>query len=137
KGRLSPRVSEFLLREIVVRNLADAEAYVADMVRLPVPATGEDRERMMSAGRILLSTGARAGVEVVWPAMQAHADYGRELVLSLASNREWLVPDIVERWGEHAVADVYIWLQGQFPWSEDPQPRGVFSPGPRYNVGDW
>jgi hypothetical protein len=65
------------------------------------------------------------------------AQLGRELLLSIATHSDDLIPDIESVWPEDTIADLYLWLEQQFPQATDPRPEGVFTPGPRFNIGQW
>jgi hypothetical protein len=137
RDQLSDNATEQLLTELVERGANGAEAYAGGLVRVPLAEAESERARILLAARLLLSTTSDAGREIVWPAMQRDPAFGREVILGLARNREWLIPQIEKRWPEDTIASLYIWLAEQFRPEEDPKPQGVFTPSPRYNVGDW
>jgi len=91
----------------------------------------------MMAGHVLLKNTSNSGRQVVWPVIESEVPFGKQLILSLAGNHHSVIPDVVDKWGEEAAADIYLWLHQQFPLSTDPDPEGVYSPGPRHHVADW
>lgn len=135
-GQLSPRSVEMLLFELVAHGVDVAVAYLTEILRNPDLDSAEVRDRAMLAGRVLLSTGARTGRSVVWPIMKASPTFGSELLLSIGDNRDWLIPN-VQHWDDGDIADLYLWLEDQFPWKQDVRPHGVFSPSARFNIGEW
>jgi hypothetical protein len=134
---LSARSTEELLLLLLEKATEGADAYAGGLLVLPLPSEDHGRTMTLVAARAILRAGSALGPTVVWPAMKSHAVFGQELVLSLAGSSDWLIPNVLSVWGEKRVGDLYIWLDGQFPATEDPNPEGSYSPWPRYNVGQW
>jgi hypothetical protein len=134
---LSPRSTEQVLVELLKRKIPHSEALASDLSAWPLPSGDMERQYTLAAMQAIMRSGSPLGHSLVWPRMMTEPEFAKELLLLLAVNRDWLVPDIMKTWGERRVADLYLWLAVHFPSSEDPHPDGVFSPSPRYNIGHW
>jgi hypothetical protein len=134
---LSQSVSEMLLRQLLAHHDDKAETYAAELIQNMRGEPAEVENPRLMAGRVLLATGARASVDIVWPAMKGDTSFGRDLLLSLAIHSDSLVPEIENVWPENDIADLLLWLEKEFPETTDPRPEGVFTPGPRFNLGQW
>lgn len=70
----------------------------------------------------------------IWPLFGLDEEFGRQLVTSLASKREFaLAPNLTER----QVEELFCWLEDAYPHREDPDDDEVHWVSPREDIGRW
>jgi predicted NACHT family NTPase len=117
---LKPDSMEVLLKHLLEHHVAEAKSYAESLVQLPIAA--ERKEKAVSAAKVLILHAADCGWPTVWPVMQQDADFGRQVALAVAHRAdERRHPTISQRLSEDQLADLYIWLTRQFPYSQDPR----------------
>ena len=143
-GKLSTKTmtleaTEQVLRELLTRHVDRAEEYAIGLMDHPSLLSDQPQNGpVLVAARLLLSIPTVAGRGVVWSAIHRQPQFGKTVFLSLAANRDSLIPDIGETWEEAEIADLYLWLFEHFPPGEDPGvPDGMFTPSARFNVAFW
>jgi predicted NACHT family NTPase len=120
---LKPDSMEVFLRHLLEHRIPEAKLYAASLVRLPISAEG--RAKAISAAKVLIIHADDGGWPTVWPAMQQDVDFGRQVALAVAHRAdERRHPTISQRLSEDQLADLYIWLTRQFPYSQDPRKEG-------------
>ena len=120
---LKPDSMEVLLKHLLEHHVAEAKSYAESLVQLPI--TTEHRGKAVSAAKVLILHAADCGWPTVWPAMQQDADFGRQVALTVAHRAdERLHPIVSRRLSEDQLADLYVWLTRQFPYSQDPRTEG-------------
>jgi hypothetical protein len=134
---LTPHSTEQLFVELLKRRIPQSEDVASSYCPWPIPSDDSERQLTIAAMQAILRSGSPLSYSLIWPRMNEIPALGQELLLSLAANRDWLIPDIMMSWGADGVARLYLWLWTEFPPSEDPHPEGVFSPWARYNIGHW
>jgi predicted NACHT family NTPase len=132
---LTPKSLGDLLEALLQRGSCEARAFAASMISPPIAADESLRRRAIVAATKLLAHAEDAGWEAVWPAMQAEADFGREVITAVAEryDRENAAL-LTQRLSEEEIGDLYLWLVRHYPPSEDPQHDGVHWVGPRESV---
>ena len=117
---LKPDSMEVLLKHLLEHHVPEAISYAESLVQLPIAT--ERKEKAVSAAKVLILHAADCGWPTVWSAMQQDVDFGREVALAVAHRAdERRHPTISQRLSEDQIADLYIWLSRQFPYSQDPR----------------
>jgi hypothetical protein len=114
-----------------------AKLYAESLLSLPLPSARRERRRALIAARELFMHAEDVGWRFVWQAVESDPQFGRDLFLGVASSRGEKRKGIAERVNEQQLAYLYIWLAREFPHSEDPQHRGVFTPTARDDIMWW
>jgi hypothetical protein len=104
---------------------------------VPVPAEKSERAKAIAVARVLLGHTEDAGWSVLWPAIQQDQEFGTELITSIAHIADRGAATLAQRLTEDQVADLYIWLAGQYPHAEDPNIEGMHTVGPRESIAHW
>jgi len=81
-------------------------------------------EKRIAAAIALLRHTEDAGWSVVWPRMQYDRQFGQTVFRKVAY-QDMHNPSVAEKIPESSVAELYIWLERQFPRAEDPQHNGA------------
>lgn len=74
---------------------------------------------------------------MVWPAMLHDPDFGREVITEVAHEEEGHLVSFGQKLSEEQLAELYIWLVRQFPYSEDPVHDDAHMVSPRDSVAEW
>jgi len=126
-----------MLNEVLQHNEEEVVQPVIDLLPGSIPESGEGRDRLVATGGILLMRGGGLGFHTIWKHAQVDAAYGREVVTRAAGMHEAEVAaNVASTVDERQVADFYVWLAQQFPYSEDPKHEGVHAVGPRESVAE-
>jgi hypothetical protein len=94
----------------------------------------DQRAVAIDVARLLLEYTPDAGWPVVWPLVQVDSDFGRAVFESLAHGSE---RSVVTRLDERQLAELFSWLEHQYPHSEDPPLQESGFVGVREQVGRW
>ncbi len=125
-----------LLSMLLDHGSAEAKAFAESLVTLPVPAEKEATKRSVLAAQALLGHASDAGWSTFFPVITKDCEFGKDVVLGTAS-RDSHTAKIATRLNAAQLADLYLWLAGAFPESEDPQFEEAHMVGPRESVGTW
>lgn len=109
-------------------NLQNPSAIEWASQRITRPGHAKTRQRLISvhAARALLLSDSKRAWPLVWRSIVKTPDYGRELFLSIAEI--WDRKDWLGSLTEAQTADLYMWLEHQFPHPEDPPREGAVPP---------
>jgi hypothetical protein len=132
-------INENCVRELIVFLVAHRDPEVVSMVWTqvtePLPADGDQRNRLVAAVAAL-------GVDVsaehwprLWNVFQSSPDFGRSVVGIWTS--EHRRNTVLTKLSDNQLADLYIWVSRQFPYSEDPRQMGYHGIGAREQIADW
>jgi len=78
-----------------------------------------------------------AGRPTVWPAIQQNVEFGREVLSSVAFEADIGRANTSSRLTEEQLADLYLWLVRQYPYSEDPSQGEDYEVRPRERAADF
>lgn len=116
---LKPSAFGYLLGKLLTHNGARARELAGSFVHLPVNSTDAYLSIAIAAGRALLIHTRDGSWAVLWPKIISNREFGRQLIEQVASagevRKEGIAPDL----GEHELAEFYIWLERNYPHSED------------------
>lgn len=133
---LKPKCIGCLLSDLLEHDNAEAKEYAKSLITIPIPKSEKERQRAIVAARVLICHASDGGWSVVWQAMQNDPEFGREVITEVA-HEDRHSASIGYKISEEQLADLFIWLVRQFPYSEDPVHDDAYWAGPRENVADW
>lgn len=116
---LKPEAVGSLLEDLLKRHSVQARSYAEVILSQPIPLEGDARKRAAITARMLILFSDDAGWEVVWPIFQKDVDFGKEVISSVAESIEPMNIRVENRLTDEQLADLYIWLEKQFPHKED------------------
>jgi predicted NACHT family NTPase len=108
-----------LLRFLLERKVIVADQFARTQIAMPVPKEESARNKALSAAKLLLKHEANGAWDVIWPAMLQDPAFGRTLWTQIAYDAFVHPSDAVSNLSESQVAELYIWLMGEFPPEED------------------
>jgi len=125
-----------LLSLLLDHSVSGARAFAEQLLHLPDRCCSERRSKAICAGRALMFHTKDAGWSVVWPEVQQNVEFGRELFEPAAY---WQGPEkaINEKLTEDQLAELYIWLDHQYPFAEDPKYEEVHVVTSRESIAIW
>ena len=133
---LKPKCLGSLLGDLLEHEHEEAKEFAQSLITFPLPKTENARQRAVVAAAMLLCHAKGAGWPVVWLAMQQDLEFGKEVVFEVAQVDRHSA-SIGQKLSEEQLADLFIWLARQFPYSEDPVYDETHWVGPRERVAEW
>lgn len=111
-----------LLEALIDHGVQEAESFAKSLISLPLPPVENERSRIVLAASVLIMHAKDAGWLTVWPAIQSDLAFAREVVTIVAGREGWGGgKGIWQKLNEDHLADLFIWLVRQYPYSEDSQ----------------
>jgi hypothetical protein len=117
-----------LLRALVVRNDSKAETLAKSRIMIPLPDGQLPREVALQAALVLIECTQDAAWQFIWPIFQKAPDFGREVMMELALSLHPKSPQVFSKMDEHRLAELFIWLEKEFPHSGDRHYEGAYTP---------
>ena len=134
---LKPAAVGDILEELMVRCPERATALAASLISIPVPASGRGRDIAVQAAVKLLLLARDGGWTKVWPAICHDLPFGRAVLETVAHDYRQDHPgELARRLTEEQAADLFIWLEQQYPQATDPQHEGSYWSSARDAVGE-
>ncbi|MCP4264579.1 MAG: hypothetical protein GY777_03220 [Candidatus Brocadiaceae bacterium] len=127
-----------LLSYLLRANSKDTKFYAESLLTLPLDKNSKSLERTKSAALALLNAAEDAGWDTVWSAILSDAEFGKDILLSLPNSLTFSETDsLPDRIGGNNTADLYIWLNKNFPREDDPDEDGVHNVVPRESLSHY
>jgi len=126
----------YLLGKLLVHELAGAREIADAWIQTPQDLP-DSVSAALAGGRALMLHTADGGWSVVWPRISGDVEFGRILIEKVASAGEARKDGIAPELKEHQLAEFYMWLERNYPHSEDPElrPGIAYDVTPRHLVG--
>lgn len=135
---LKPESMGALLKELIDHDVQRAKSFAKSLISLPLPASGEDRSKAVVAASILMRHAKHAGWSVVWPAINKDPGFSEEVIALVASREGWGDKGgIWQKINENELADLFLWLVRQYPYSADPDRNGMGEVTSRESITHW
>lgn len=128
EGALKPNALQGLLAMLLNKGVTSAREWAENAVRAPEA----DPETRISIASSLLVGASDAGWSTIWPLISADAQFGRA-VLERTSHIDPTNASFTQKLSDSELGDLYIWLLGQYPLSED-QTLGFGAMGPEHTI---
>ena len=107
-----------LLAALVRHNDSDAVKLAKEKLKLPLPQENIEKEFSKHAALVLVSYQPDASWSLIWPVIQEESNFGRDLVTKIAQSRIYNFSGFISKLKEMEIADLYILLIQEFPFSE-------------------
>jgi hypothetical protein len=136
-SHLKPAALRDMLQALLKHQVNGADRFAREVVfRSDRTDTIATQRAQFAASMLLIYSPAEAW-PYLWPLMSAEPDFGKnviELVAHCAGDRSGT--HFVRQLTENALADLYIWLERNYPSSSDPKHEGMHAVGPREAVAE-
>jgi hypothetical protein len=90
--------------------------------------TCDNHEHAQISAAGLISHSEDAAWSTIWPAVQANRTFGRNLLMSIAHGLHHNAGEFASKLSDLQLAELFIWLVREFPYSEDRDHDGVHRP---------
>ncbi len=134
---LSPPCLTFLLEMLLKQKAPGANAFVRSLVQTQHIIDPGYRNRALTAARCLLFSSDDAGWSEIWPTILADVAFGRDLIAMSVDPVEGQNARIPKKLSEDQLADLFIWVANEYPYSEDPNINGAGPAGSRQGIAWW
>jgi hypothetical protein len=125
-----------LLDLLLMKSSPGALKFACSLLPASLPKMRRARELACQAAEALLTHQPSPGWPHIWSLVAAHPDLGRNILVKAANvlhgRSDWSVA-----LGEDDVANLYLWLNQEFPHANDPKRRPVGRIGDREQVADF
>ena len=132
--KLKPESMASLLGDLLDHKVYEARKFAESLVPSSPPFTGDERSKAIIAARVLMVDAEDSGWSVVWPAVQQDTEFGREVISAVANRYDRNASKVGQQLPEDILANLFVWLARQYPYSEDPKHEGAYWVGPRENI---
>jgi predicted NACHT family NTPase len=133
-----PESMRVLLEDLIEHGVQEAEFFAKSLISLPLPSVADERSRVIVAATVLVTHAKDAGWSVVWPAIQNDPEFGTEIVTAVAHKESWgSIGGIWQKINEDKLAELFLWLARQYPYSQDPERDKGGLVTPRENIAHW
>ena len=133
---LKPSQVGAILRCLLKNESQKARDFAESLVFALPYLSDEQREKAIEAAIALLTCEKDTVWHIVWPAIQKDTAFGCEVVQGI-SHQEGRTHSLTEVLTEEELADLYIWLEHQYPHSNDPNYEGAYFVSPIDSVRTW
>ena len=110
---------------------------LATLVRSVSEGVCVSQERAQLAAAELITDSPDAAWPVIWPAILADRELGRGLLMNIAHGLHHNAGQVTSKLTETQLADLYVWLVKEFPYSQDPDHGGTYFGGPEGSVREF
>lgn len=133
------RAVEGMLRELIEQGYEPARALAEQWLTLDEAASDDQKLRAVVAATALLDHAEDASWEKVYPFLMSYSELGKEVALHSSDGDITHRGSVQSRLGESQAADLYLWLDEQFPPAQDNDyPSGIAHfVTPRDSVARW
>ena len=127
-----------LLSYLLRANSQEAKSYAESLLALPLSKDSESLKRAKASALALLTQAEDAGWDTVWASILSDTEFGKDILLSLPNSFKLSkTKSLPDRIGEKNTADLFIWLNKNFPRKDDPGENGVHNVTPRESLAHY
>lgn len=122
KNVLLPTIQGAILCRLIQHDIPGAKQWAEEAVR-----AGYQTERGLALAKELIRASSDASWDVLWPLIQANAEFGRELLESVSYGFDEK-NSFTTKLGDGQLGDLYSWLLEQYPPENDRRVSGAMGP---------
>jgi hypothetical protein len=126
-----------ILEQLLDHKVQQARIWAESLLTPPFPEGEADREKKLVAASSLMTHASDGGWSIVWPLIQTDQDFGRDLITAVADHADLGRSDVISRYFEEQLAELYVWMARQYPPTKDPASDRFLQGGPQASVTDW
>ncbi|MBE0703025.1 MAG: hypothetical protein IH582_07620 [Afipia sp.] len=133
-------VSEETYRQLldyILKRKSDGAISFAFTVLENSPSDEQEKIKRRHTGHLLMQYSARNAWDRIWGMIQQDSAFGRSFVEAMADDYPHDSERFVHDLDEENIADLFIWIEGQYPHEEDPDIEGFHAISTRENVAQW
>jgi hypothetical protein len=104
---------------------------LAERVEAVAGGSDDDPKYAQIAAAGLVGHSEDAAWPLIWPAVLANKTFGRDLLMTIAHGLHHNTGGFASKLTDAQLGDLFIWLVREFPYSQDRQHEGVYSPAVR------
>lgn len=127
---LEPKCIGQLLEELLKHNHEQSRDFAKLLLSW---SNDENRKISISAAKALLNNIQESDWDIIWQTITKDLDFAREALefASYGLRNNFLILN------ERQLADLYIWMERQYPHTEDPVHEGIYDVGKRESIADF
>ncbi len=108
--KIKPKSTGSLLSVLFSHGDLEAKAFAVSLVTTPPPTCDPERAQAVVVAQALMLDSKDVGWGIVWPAVRADADFGKQVILEVARKYDSIGPLL----NEDQLAELYVWLRRHF-----------------------
>ena len=132
RSETKPKSMSSLLSILFSHDNSEAQSFASSLVPTPPPVRDPERAQAVAAAQTLMLDTKDVGWSVVWPAMQADEDFGKQVILGISNDYD----SMGFRLNEDQLADLYVWLTRHFEVPEHNSGEAYWA-GPLEHIEMW
>jgi hypothetical protein len=129
-----------LLRAIHPHDAEKVKSYAESLLKLPLSSNQEEKQKAVIAASFLIDQLGSASWTLIWLVVRSDAEFGRALIEGIAntlSEQKDKSVRLAEQLADEELADLYIWMVGQYPYKDDPNHKGYHRITSRERATRW
>ena len=135
--KIKPSNMGCLLSLLLEHNMSIAKEYAENIIALNPNSNSEQFDKAVIVASTLMAQSEDTGWEIIWPIIKQNAEFGRKVITKVAHNRERVKGNVYSKLSEYQLAELYIWIEKQYPYSEDPEYEDAYWVGPRDSIAEF
>ncbi len=129
-----PEFFSKLLAQLIKQSYEEAVKYAEGLIFNLSEYDQDSINQFIQAAVVLLKYSGDGGWNAIWPRIQIDCDFGRQVFMAAGIRFHREGEELFDKLDKESIADLYIWLEQQFPYAEDPQHNGVYAVGQRESI---
>lgn len=130
---LLPNCFSSLLQDILEKDYKPAIDFLITKLKHPLPENDQEYRKFIIASKMLIYFSFRKAWSIIWKLMNEFENFGKDLFLSVAYER-LINKNFLKDMNEFELADLFIWFEENFPYSEFEKHQGVYRVGPKEEI---
>jgi hypothetical protein len=135
-SKLPVRAMGHLLDILLDHDVPEARGFAAALVARSLEKGTIPSNRIVAAGRALLTHARDGGWEILWPRFDQDPVFGQGVIAAVVDFHP-VEDTIAKRLTEEQLGRLYVWLERHYPHAEDPDVSGVHAMGQREHIAHW
>ncbi len=131
EGNLEPDIVGKILEFLLIHNCDETKNYAKNLLKNHSSQNRNEKLISIQAAKCLLIFVPQNSWELVQKIIQEDGEWGKEIIKNVA-NEERFNERMLEKYNEDQLAQLYIWVYGQYPKSSDKDLSG----GPKFLQSD-
>jgi hypothetical protein len=135
--KLKPTNLGCLLSALLEHKVVGAKEKTESFICLRQSSDQNQYHKSVIAASSLMINSEDSGWSALWKVIQQDINFGRDVITEVAHNGERSGGNVYSKLLEDQLANLYIWVENQYPHLSDPKHEDSYWMGPRDSIADF